>query len=116
MPDPFWTEINDQLSAVSKADVASFTAVRDILLDPARTAVIDEINRNGQRRFGPHEAFFAGSGGDDSLAEALHSDWKIIFESEYQWTATHRMSGSCFEYIEGDLIDLGADRSPKEIS
>src|SRR5699024_1396615 len=53
MPDPFWTEINDQLSAVSKAEVASFTAVRDILLEPARTAVIDEINRNGQRRFGP---------------------------------------------------------------
>ena len=101
----FWTEIQGQLDRVAK-DGDIFDRVRGVLLDfEAFPSVGKEVNRNGAMTFGEGEAFFAGSGGDDTLIEALLSaGW--VFEwskTSYWYGMRHPVIGDRLEYIEGDV-------------
>jgi hypothetical protein len=52
------------------------------------------------------DAFFAGSGGDDSSIEALRAGghWKLhAIEADYHWQALSLADGSSIEYVEGDV-------------
>ncbi|AGB27063.1 hypothetical protein Mycsm_06962 (plasmid) [Mycobacterium sp. JS623] len=71
----------------------------------ARTAdeLIVALNRWHETSSG--DAFFAGSGGDNQLVEALdRSIWRVShIESDYHWTAVSGVDGSSIEYVEGDV-------------
>ena len=71
----------------------------------ARTAdeLIEALNRWHEPSSG--DAFFAGSGGDDQLVEALaRGVWRVSYiESDYHWTAVSGVDGSSIEYVEGDV-------------
>lgn len=51
------------------------------------------------------DAFFAGSGGDNQLVDALDRGvWQVTYiESDYHWTALSGVDGSGIEYVEGDV-------------
>lgn len=102
----FWTQIDDQLDEIAATRADTFDAVRAILLGPDVDLVTDEINRNGTRSFGPDAAFFAGSGGDRTLGQALRAaGWltKEVQES-YYYVMFHPATGDELTYIEGDLL------------
>jgi hypothetical protein len=54
------------------------------------------------------DAFYAGSGGDDELIDALDSAyWRLHdIEADYHWQATSKVDGSRIEYSEGDVSKL----------
>ncbi|BBY53981.1 hypothetical protein H7J07_04935 [Mycobacterium koreense] len=92
MSQGFWDSIAAVLAAAGKARTAD--------------ELITAVSRGPDQSAGSGEAFFAGSGGDDQLVEALddsghwHIDW---IEGDYWWKATAKSDGSVVEYIEGDL-------------
>ncbi len=51
------------------------------------------------------DAFFAGSGGDNQLINALdRAYWKVhSVEAGYHWQAVSTVDGSHIEYVEGDV-------------
>lgn len=105
IPTNFWGQIDHQLDRIGYEKAQTFSAVRDILLDPAYNQIVADVNANGPRTFGDNDAFFAGSGGDRSLLGALSAaGWEALtVHASYHWTATNAASGEKIEYIEGDL-------------
>ena len=87
--DPFWSKINAQLDAIgaTKPDTAA--------------GVIDIIGRSHGH------GFFAGSGGDRTLWDALvTAGWSITWmEASYHWGAEHPVTGAQLTYVEGDVYD-----------
>ncbi|MDU2072533.1 MAG: hypothetical protein E7G28_13000 [Cutibacterium avidum] len=108
IPTGFWPQITHQLAAIVYHRPATFEGVRRILLDPLYDDIAAERNRNGVRHFGPDAAFFAGSGGDETLMRALiDAGWQIGTEkASYWYTMTHPATGETLTYTEGD-IELG---------
>lgn len=86
MPDTFWAKIDAQLgelrTAKTAADVLRILAVRD---------------HNSP-------AFFAGSGGDATVDDALSgAGWRYVWsEANYHW-AMRAPDGSEITYVEGDI-------------
>lgn len=96
--DDFWSEIDDQIARISQATSAQ--QVVDILNDPKYVAIQAQgIDYSG-------DAFFAGSGGDSSMIEALRAaGWQVTnFEGGYYFEA-YAPDGSGLTYTEGD-VDL----------
>ena len=91
MPASFWDGVNKALAAAKNAKTAD-ELIAAVRLGPDQGA-------------GCGDAFFAGSGGNDQLVEALDDDhWDIDWiEGDYHWTATSNVDGSVVEYTEGDL-------------
>lgn len=93
MPDNFWAAITAQLNEIKTARTAD--------------DVIGILNRYGSPSAG--DAFFAGSGGDDCLWDALDdAGWEQV------WSSLKPGEGHCFyvmrapygdlpTYIEGDV-------------
>lgn len=108
IPTGFWPQITHQLAAIVYHRPTTFEGVRRILLDPLYDDITAERNRNGVRHFGPDAAFFAGSGGDETLMRALaDAGWQIGTEkASYWYTMTHPATGETLTYTEGD-IELG---------
>jgi hypothetical protein len=108
VPTGFWPQITHQLAAVVYHRPSTFEGVRRILLDPVYDDIAAERNRNGVRHFGPDAAFFAGSGGDETLMKALvKAGWQIGTEkASYWYTMAHPQSGETLTYTEGD-VELG---------
>lgn len=108
IPTGFWPQITHQLAAIVYHRPATFEGVRRILLDPLYDDIAAERNRNGVRHFGLDAAFFAGSGGDETLMRALaDAGWQIGTEkASYWYTMTHPATGETLTYTEGD-IELG---------
>ncbi|MFJ5817316.1 hypothetical protein ACIQGT_25980 [Streptomyces sp. NPDC093108] len=86
MLDAFWAVIAAQLMELRSAKNAD--DVLRILASEGRTA----------------PGFFAGSGGDETVSEALHTaGWTTIWaESSYYYTM-RAPDGSMITYIEGDI-------------
>ncbi len=89
----FWNTISDQLTTIRNTQPTTVAQVTEILGGSAAASAGD--------------AFFAGSGGDDQLSEALDdAGWKIRgIEFPYYYTATHPATGETLTYIEGDVYD-----------
>lgn len=106
IPEGFWPQIQHQLDRVAEEKPDTFDAVRAILVDPAYTDIAAYVHRNGQRPFSADEAFFAGSGGDEDLADALlEAGWVVVAsEASYYYAARHRRTGEELTYIEGDVV------------
>lgn len=112
----FWGQINEQLDKIAgyiDRPATTFDRVRDILLDTKYTRVVEYVNQNGTTHFIADEAFFAGTGGDRSLAAALTAaGWNHdpdYDNSEYSYVMVHPHTGERLRYIEGDIYRLAAD-------
>ena len=108
IPEGFWPQIRHQLHRIAISNTDSFASVREILLDPAYDAVVEDVNLNGLRTFDKESAFFAGSGGDATLAAALSlSGWQTTtWVTSYYYVMKHFSTGELLTYIEGD-VQLG---------
>jgi len=86
--DDFWRAIDAQLAELTTAGSAD--------------DVINILNRYCPPSSG--EAFFAGSGGDETVYDALHkAGWTILwFEAPYYW-CMEAPDGSKISYVEGDV-------------
>ena len=105
IPEGFWAQIRHQLSRIINGRPSTFDEVRQVLLDPVYDEITYEVHRNGERHFDDDAAFFAGSGGDPSLIEALtEAGWVIAdAEAEYYLSMRHSSTGETLTYIEGDV-------------
>ncbi|MFJ4174028.1 hypothetical protein [Microbacterium sp. NPDC089696] len=88
MVGDFWELIDQQLDEIG-AGVETFDGVRLVL-------------GRGQ---GPDATFFAGSGGDRTLAEELRrSGWEHVWGDRIFYVMRHPVSGEVLTYIEGDVV------------
>lgn len=103
IPTGFWGQIDHQLDRL--CNTSTFDEVRQILLDPAYDQIQNDIHLNGQRGFATDSAFFAGSGGEESLQESLlDAGWSIVVaKAPYHYVMRHRSTGETLTYIEGDV-------------
>ena len=87
----FWGAIEAQLTLIRSLPMITTEQVIDVLDEPGS--------------IGCGDAFFAGSGGDYQLSEALFdAGWDIhSIEGDYHWTATHPRTGDSLTYCEGDV-------------
>jgi len=95
MTNSFWTNINNALDTIKSTKPETVDAVCAIL-DASGT--IDKGVSAGL-------SFFAGSGGDRSLAASLRvAGWVTIWdEASYYYIMEHDVTGETLTYIEGDL-------------
>ncbi|MFB7782087.1 hypothetical protein ACFC1D_05165 [Streptomyces vinaceus] len=95
MSDDFWSVIRSQIRQLASAETAD-----DVI----------RILGHDRNPYGPNwdgaagDAFFAGSGGDDSVWDALNdAGWSQVWaEAHYYW-AMRAPDGSIVTYIEGDI-------------
>lgn len=87
----FWDEIGRVLDDVKRARTAD--------------ELIAAVGAGPGQDAGSGDAFFAGSGGDDQLIDALdRTHWKVNrVEGDYHWQALSKVNGTAIEYIEGDV-------------
>ena len=92
MPDPFWAKIAAQLTELRTAKTAA---------DVLRILAVENHNS---------PAFFAGSGGDNNVDDALSAaEWRYVWSvANYHWVM-QAQDGSAITYEEGD-IHPGSDR------
>ena len=93
----FWKVIDQQITALRKAKSAD-----DVL------RILDTSgNPYGDSQIGNAPAFFAGSGGDQTVMEALtDAGWFVSWsEASYFYRMT-APDGSLIEYIEGDIYKI----------
>lgn len=106
IPTDFWAQIDHQVARIINEQPNTFDAVRTILLDLTYDQIVIEVHRNGPRPFDIDSAFFAGSGGDTSLASALFAaGWRTTAaDASYYYAMTHPQTGEALTYIEGDVV------------
>ncbi len=94
MADQFWDEIRRVLTSVAHATTAD-ELIAVVATGPDQTS-------------GSGDAFFAGSGGDDQLLDALDTNVWTVFDvkARYWWKARSTKDNSAIEYIEGDVNKL----------
>lgn len=106
IPTGFWQQIDHQLKRIGEQAPNTFAGVQQVLHDPDYSDILAEVHRNGLRHFDIDSAFFAGSGGEASLAAALRqAGWQTVaVRAEYYYTMTHPRTNEFLTYIEGDLV------------
>lgn len=95
MPDTFWTTIAEQHKELESARTAD-DVIR--ILGPDR-------NPHGPNWDGAAgDAFFAGSGGDETVNAALRTaGWTTIWAESPLYYVKRAPDGSSITYIEGDI-------------
>lgn len=100
----FWDEIRAQLERVG-SEGSTAAAVIGILNSPE----YPEVRAESAAAYTPSatRGFFAGSGGDDTLRDALRTaGWRVTWsEASYYYRAT-APNGDVLEYCEGDVTDI----------
>ncbi|GAB3260343.1 hypothetical protein [Kineosporia babensis] len=96
--DSFWDVINAQIDALCKA-----RTVQDVLhiLSRQATQALPLVEPPGMSGDG----FFAGSGGDATVYEALsEAGWSIVwYRAHYHWAMREPEGEGVVTYIEGDV-------------
>lgn len=94
MSDQFWDEIRRVLDAAAQAKTAD--------------ELVAVVATGPDQESGSEDAFFAGSGGEDQLLDALDTSLWSVFDvkAQYWWKARSRRDDSVIEYIEGDVKKL----------
>jgi len=82
-----------------------FWAVIDEQLQELRTAKnADDVLRILANDKGPDRGFFAGSGGDETVSDALHTaGWELVWSESSLCYTMRAPDGSVITYIEGDI-------------
>jgi hypothetical protein len=94
MADEFWVKVRAQLEEAKSARSAE-----DVLRIFSR-----ERNPYGNSEMVAGDGFFAGSGGDDTLSDALEeAGWGFVWSKAFYWWAMKAPDGSVITYIEGDI-------------
>jgi hypothetical protein len=108
----FWGEIAQQYDALQH--VRTVDEVFGILNDGERFPLVHAYSQGSAN--GSTIAFFAGSGGDDSLAAALRAaGWRAVWAvAPYWWAKVPPDGGEGLTYIEGDVY-RGVQPYPKEV-
>lgn len=90
----FWQAIDGQLAELRQARTAG-----DVL-----RILATEGNPYGDPHISSAPAFFAGSGGDETVMDALReAGWRVTWaEAAYYYTMT-ALDGTAITYIEGDV-------------
>ncbi|WP_181273620.1 hypothetical protein [Brevibacterium oceani] len=106
IPEGFWGQIDHQLDRIEHERPTTFDEVRTLLLDLEYEQIVLDVHRNFPRAFDLDSAFFAGSGGDRQLRQALHAaGWRTTeSRASYYYTMRHRDTGEELTYIEGDVV------------
>ncbi|MFE5542755.1 hypothetical protein ACFQ71_02935 [Streptomyces sp. NPDC056534] len=96
MPDNFWDAIRTQLKELESAKSAD-----DVLRILAHENDPDQTYPRANR---PDEGFFGGSGGEDTVREALEeAGWTVLWSRDWCWYAMTALDGSVITYCEGDI-------------
>lgn len=98
--DPFWVAVREQLTELKTAQSAD-DVLRILALErcPYR---LDDPNWNGMD--GAAEGFFAGSGGDNTVDDALDdAGWLYVWSRANYWWCMRAPDGSEITYVEGDV-------------
>jgi hypothetical protein len=107
MSDPFWSAVRTQLDELTRATTAD-----DVLriLSPERNPYrLEDPNWDGMD--GGAQGFFAGSGGDNSVDDALETaGWGYVWARAAYWWVMKAPDGSFITYCEGDIYR--GDRRP----
>jgi hypothetical protein len=94
----FWRVIDEQLAELRTAATAD---------DVLRILAVDK-NPYGDPDIAAGEAFFAGSGGDETVLDALtHAGWTVVWEKAPYWWAMEAPNGDRITYVEGDIYRGG---------
>lgn len=102
--DPFWSAITDQLKELESAKSAD-DVIR--ILSPER----NPYGTGRDLMDGAAQGFFAGSGGDNTVDEALDTaGWRYLWSRANYWWAMKAPDGSVVTYCEGDIYR--GDRRP----
>lgn len=100
MADPFWSAIRAQIAELRTAKTAD-----DVIrtLSPERNPYrIDDPNWDGMD--GGAQGFFAGSGGNDDVWDALDdAGWVQVWAASALYYVMRAPDGSMVTYIEGDV-------------
>ncbi|MFF3959684.1 hypothetical protein ACFYY1_41920 [Streptomyces sp. NPDC001890] len=93
MSDRFWTVIAEQHKELESAHGAD-----DVV----------RILSHDRNPYGPDsgvgDGFFAGSGGDKTVREALHTaGWELVWAESAVYYTMRAPDGSLITYIEGDI-------------
>lgn len=101
--DAFWSEIDKQLTELKQAKTA-----QDVV-----RILSQERNPSGDGPTGG-DGFFAGSGGDGTVLQALYeAGWHVIWiEANYHY-AMRAPDGSAITYVEGDIYARDRREKPK---
>ena len=92
--DPFWQVIEDQLTELRTARTA----------DDVLRILATEGNPYGDPHISSSPAFFAGSGGDGSVMEALTTaGWVVTWAQASYYYEITAPGGSSVTYCEGDI-------------
>ena len=91
--DTFWSAIEAQLEELATAKTAD-----DVLAILSKERCPEDILFSG-------EGFFAGSGGDGTVRDALYrAGWRTVWaEASYYWVM-RAPNGDEITYIEGDVL------------
>lgn len=102
MSDDFWAAIRVQLMELTSAKTAA-DVVR--ILSKERNPYGDPTMCSG-------DGFFAGSGGDDTVADALRqAGWGYAWRKAGYHYCMKAPNGSAITYVEGDIY-IGDERTP----
>jgi hypothetical protein len=95
--DEFWAGISRQLAALRTARTAD-----DVLRVLSREQAKEALRGDDWKCAG--DGFFAGSGGDDTVMDALaEAGWTVIWaQADYYWVA-RAPNGDLITYCEGDI-------------
>lgn len=108
MTDTFWATIREQLAELRTAKSAD-DVIR--ILGPERNPYrLEDPNWDGMD--GGAQGFFGGSGGDNTVYDALEdAGWETAWIKAAYWYAIKAPDGSVVTYCEGDIYR--GDKRPK---
>jgi hypothetical protein len=95
MSDKFWDTIREQIAELKSARSA----------DDVGRILSHERNPYGhETHAGGTIGFFAGSGGDDTVDDALdEAGWSYVWSKASYWWCMEAPDGSMITYVEGDI-------------
>lgn len=99
MDSTYWGGIKDGLAQIGTEKPQTFDEVKAILDFMPGSAPMD-----GEDSMVDGEAFFGGSGGDDTLSDALkQAGWRYVWSEAAYWWAMRSPAGEILTYVEGDV-------------
>lgn len=94
MSNPFWAHIREQLAELRTARTS----------DDVIRILAPERNPYGNTEMIAGDGFFAGSGGDETVSDALgDAGWVTVWANAAYWYAMRAPDGSVITYCEGDV-------------
>lgn len=95
----YWTAVDRTLHAIAALPAQTTADVAAIL----------NANPEGVALRSQGIAFFPGSGGENSLRDALRTaGWQVVWSAAaYHYIVRHPITGDAIEYVEGDVLDHG---------